>query len=120
MEQSRRSDLQIAIWRSLLRRCSFADGGIVRIEECRRPQWYNLRLSAGEAPAHSIAPMSERKQPERRHGPADRRLARQDRRNTERAAADPTPRRDPELADRREAVAISGERARPAADRAGR
>lgn len=45
--------------------------------------------------------MSGYKGPERRNGPADRRRNRQDRRNPERAADDFTPRRNPDVPDRR-------------------
>ncbi|MEM7219140.1 MAG: hypothetical protein AAF515_12295 [Pseudomonadota bacterium] len=38
---------------------------------------------------------------ERRSGPVDRRIAREDRRNAERMADDPNPRRDPECYGRR-------------------
>jgi hypothetical protein len=38
---------------------------------------------------------------ERRQGPADRRIALEDRRNSERVAQDIAPRRDPDVKDRR-------------------
>ena len=40
-------------------------------------------------------------QPDRRKGPQDRRVAREDRRNLDRVADDPMPRRDPDSAGRR-------------------
>jgi hypothetical protein len=45
--------------------------------------------------------MSESSGPERRKGDTQRRRIKEDRRNGERVADDPLPRRDPERADRR-------------------
>ena len=45
-------------------------------------------------------------QNERRNGLPDRRIAAEDRRNAERVADDPAPRRDPEFLDRRASAAI--------------
>ena len=47
--------------------------------------------------------MSESSDPERRQGNTERRRVKEDRRNGERVADDPLPRRDPERADRRKA-----------------
>jgi hypothetical protein len=45
--------------------------------------------------------MSQPKDPERRQGPRDRRVNRQDRRNPERVVDDFAPRRNPDQPDRR-------------------
>ena len=47
--------------------------------------------------------MSDRSGSERRNSDSDRRHVKEDRRNGERVADDPIPRRDPERADRRKA-----------------
>ena len=51
-------------------------------------------------------PMANSADQERRRGLADRRVAAEDRRNAERVAEDPAPRRDPETPDRRASAAV--------------